>query len=79
MGVVSHTVCCVCEHLRLDHICIDHSGMMNPVKVACYVDEDAVGQIKRFAAQANPKRLSNQVMHRYAAYVCCRWLRRLES
>lgn len=62
---------------RLDHIAYDHARFYNPLKLACYVDEDGVGQIKRLAAKATPRNLSQQVLLRYAAYICVRWLRKL--
>lgn len=69
-------VCCWCQP-RLDHIAYDHAKAHNPLRLACYSDEDAVGQIKRLAAKAYPKQLSQQVLLRYAAYCCVRWLRQL--
>lgn len=75
MAYPSH-VCCSCQP-RLDHIAYDHAKAHNPLRLACYSDEDAVGQIKRLAAKAYPKQLSQQVLLRYAAYCCVRWLRQM--
>ena len=79
-------VVCVCtcemhvlDKLRLDHIVLDAATDHNPLKLACYMDEDAVGQIKRLAAASNPRQLGFVVLQRYASYVCCRWLRQLTS
>ena len=64
-------------NLRLDHIAYDHAPLHNPLHLACYVEEDGVGQVKRLASRSHPKRLGEQVLSRYAASVCCRWLRQL--
>lgn len=63
--------------LRLDHICYDSAQTASPLRLSCYTDEDAMGQIKRLAREANPLRLDVQVLQRYSAYCCCRWLRQL--
>ena len=62
---------------RLDHIAYDLAPMVCPLRLSCYNDEDAVGQVKRLAARSHPNQLGYQVLQRYAAYVCCRWLRQL--
>lgn len=65
------TTWCTFEYWpRLDHLCYDAATQCNPLKVACYMDEDAVGQVKRLASRAHPKNLAEQVLSRYAAYVC---------
>ena len=71
--------CIVLNKLRLDHIVLDAAIDHNPLKLACYMDEDAVGQIKRLAAASNPRQTGLVVLQRYASYVCCRWLRQLTS
>ena len=38
-----------------------------------------VGKIKQFAMTAHPHLLGRQVIRRYVAYVCVRWLRRLSK
>ena len=58
--------------LRLDHICYDTAQTASPLRLSCYIDEDAMGQIKRLAREANPLRLDVQVLERYSAYCCCR-------
>ena len=60
-------------------MCYDSARIASPLKMACYVDEDCIGQIKRIAREANPQRLDVQVMQRYAAYCCVRWLRQLTT
>lgn len=64
---------------RLDHIVHDTAPTINPLRISCYADEDGIGQVKRLAMASNPVGLDSQVMNRYAAYCCVRWLRRLTS
>ena len=61
--------------LRLDHLCIEQAPFLNPFVQSAYTDEDMMGKAKRLAAASSPCRLGFQVLQRYAAYVCCRWLR----
>lgn len=76
--------------LRLDHICLDQSLLMSPLHASCYGDDDMatrlshsalhcskVGKAKGLAVRSTPRRLGRQVLFRWAAYVCVRWLRRL--
>ncbi len=65
------------SHSRLDHICYDTAPVANPLGLSCYTDEDGVGQIKRLAQASNPNGLDFQVLNRYAAYCCVKWLRKL--
>lgn len=62
---------------RLDHIVLDSAPQCNPLRIACYSDEDAMGKLKQVAARAHPTKLGEQVLQRYAAFCCCRWLRQL--
>jgi hypothetical protein len=62
---------------RLDHVCLDMAPVVNPLRVTCYVDEDAVGRVKVLAVKSHPNRLGFQVLERYSAYVCSRWFRQL--
>ena len=62
---------------RLDHLVYDQAPVLNPLKQACYQDEDCVGQIKKLCAKSHPNKLGHQVLQRYSAFVCCRWLRQL--
>ena len=65
------------KKLRLDHLVLDQSPFLSPLHASCYMDEDAMGQIKRLARESGPKSLGYVVLQRYCAYVCCRWLRQL--
>ena len=62
---------------RLDHLCYDTAPDASPLKLSCYVDEDMVGKLKKFAMISHPVRMGEQVLNRYAAYCCVRWLRKL--
>lgn len=64
-------------HPRLDHLVYDTAPVFNPIKVACYGDEDAVGKVKRLAMLCNPLKMGNYVLSRYAAFCAVRWLRQL--
>ena len=68
------TVAIMCL-LRLDHICYDMAKYVNPLRVTCYMDEDCVGRLKQLAMHSHPVQMGHQVLERYSAYVCCRWLR----
>ena len=61
---------------RLDHIVLDQAKHLNPLYGSNYSDEDMMGNIKVLAASSSPLRLGFQVMERYSAYVCCRWMQR---
>ena len=63
--------------LRIDHLCIDQAALMNPLTLSTYDDEDFVGKCKKLAMRSDVRALGYQTLHRYAAYVCCRWLRQL--
>ena len=63
--------------VRLDHIVLDFAPYCNPLRIACYSDEDAMGKLKQLASRAHPTKLGEQVLQRYAAFCCCRWLRQL--
>ena len=65
-------------YLRLDHLVYDVAPLANPIKLSCYADEDAVGKLKRLAMASSPQNMGEYVLNRYAAYVCVRWLRRME-
>ena len=65
--------------LRLDHLCLDDAMRLGVLESSTYMDEDMVGKIKRFAMKSHPNGLGHQVLNRYAAYVCVRWLRLLEG
>ena len=64
-------------NLRLDHLVIDQSQYCNPMASSTYDDEDFVGKTKKLAQMCQPMYLGYQCLERYAAYVCCRWLRQL--
>lgn len=61
--------------LRLDHLVLDQAKFMSPLGNANYSDEDMMGKVKVLAKQSSPQRLGFQVLERYSAYVCCRWIR----
>ena len=61
--------------LRLDHLVLDQAQYLNPLVGSNYNDEDMMGKIKVLAKLSTPTRLGFQVLERYSAYVCCRWLR----
>lgn len=65
------------SHLRLEHLCLDQAVHCNPLLQSTYADEDFVGKVKKLALRSSPTGLSYQVLLRYVAYTCCRWLRRL--
>ena len=68
-----------CERfLRLDHIVLDQAQFLCPLQGSNYNDEDMMGNIKTLAAASTPVRLGYQVLERYSAYLCCRWMRREE-
>ena len=62
---------------RLDHIVYDCAPEVSPLKLSCYTDEDAMGKLKKLAMISYPNQMGRQVLSRYAAYTCVRWLRRL--
>lgn len=64
-------------HLRLDHLVIDQARVANPLPISTYTDEDFVGKVKRLCILAHPQNMSYQILQRYAAYTCVRWLRQL--
>ena len=64
--------------LRLDHLCYDTAPRQSLLMASTYADEDMIGKIKQFAARSHPVRLGFQVLNRYAAYTCCRWLKEME-
>ena len=74
-------VWCVCRlgFLRTDHLCIDQAQVMNPFMLSTYDDEDYVGKCKQLAIRSTAQNLGYQILQRYAAYVCCRWLRQCTS
>lgn len=63
--------------LRLEHLVSDAAQWLNPMVVSCYADEDYIGKIKGLAKRSHPLGLGRQCLDRYAAYVCCRWLRQM--
>ena len=65
------------HHVRLDHIVYDCAPEVSPLKLSCYTDEDAMGKLKKLAMISYPNQMGRQVLSRYAAYTCVRWLRRL--
>lgn len=66
-------------YLRMDHLIYDVAPRMNPLALSTYQDEDAVGKVKRLAMLSHPTRMGGQVLARYSAYVCVRWLRKLSE
>lgn len=64
--------------VRLDHLCFETAPRFSLLMASTYADEDMMGKIKQFAMRANPVRMGYQVLNRYAAYTCCRWLRQME-
>ena len=71
---------CVCVNviaLRLQHIVLDSAPPMQVLQCSTYLDEDMVGRVKQFALRSHPKGMGRQILLRYAAYVCCSWLRSL--
>ena len=62
---------------RLDHLVYDCAPRLSPLPASTYADEDMVGKIKQFALRSHPFRLGYQILQRYSAYCCCRWLRQL--
>lgn len=73
----SHKKTCCFLILRLDHIVYDTAEFVNPILLSCYVDEDAVGKLKKLAMVSSPQKMGEHVLNRYAAYLCVRWLRML--
>ena len=73
MQIVSSSV--VLFGLRLDHLVLDQSAIMNPLMGSNYNDEDMMGNVKKLCMGSSPNRLGYQVLERYAAYICCRWMR----
>ena len=65
-------------YLRLDHLVYDVAPQTNPIKLSCYMDEDAVGKLKKLAMASSPQNMGEYVLSRYASYICVRWLRRTE-
>lgn len=63
------------KNLRLDHLVIDQAKFLSPLSNSGYSDEDMVGKIKLLAVKSSPLRLGFQILERYSAYTCCRWLR----
>ncbi|CAE7863872.1 unnamed protein product, partial [Symbiodinium necroappetens] len=45
---------------KLDHIAYDQAARINPIVLSCYMDEDAVGKIKRMAMKSHPLQLGRQ-------------------
>ena len=43
-------------YLRLDHLVYDVAPQTNPIKLSCYMDEDAVGKLKKLAMASSPKK-----------------------
>ena len=80
---VQNTISCLVSDmvrkrlLRLDHIVLDQAAFLSPLIQSTYMDEDLMGRIK-LAVASSPMKLSFQVLSRYAAYICCRWLRHSE-
>lgn len=66
-------------HVRLDHLCIDQAGRLNPLQHSTYDDEDYVGKIKRLCILAAPQTMGWHVLERYSSYVCVRWLRSMTT
>lgn len=64
------------KQLRLDHLVLDQCQRLNPLQLSTYDDEDFVGKIKRLCMLSHPSQMGFQVLERYSAFVCCRWLRR---
>ncbi|CAL1141025.1 unnamed protein product [Cladocopium goreaui] len=65
------------KYHKLDHIVYDCAPEVSPLKLSCYTDEDAMGKLKKLAMISYPNQMGRQVLSRYAAYTCVRWLRRL--
>mmetsp|Transcript_69496 Transcript_69496/g.153337 ORF Transcript_69496/g.153337 Transcript_69496/m.153337 type:complete len:153 (+) Transcript_69496:140-598(+) len=63
---------------KLDHLVYDVAPQTNPIKLSCYMDEDAVGKLKKLAMASSPQNMGEYVLSRYASYICVRWLRRME-
>lgn len=63
--------------LRQEHLVYDCAPRLSPLPASTYMDEDMVGKVKRFALRSHPTNLGYQVLQRYSAYVCVRWLRQL--
>lgn len=70
--------CMIIFYLRLDHLIYDVAPQTNPIKLSCYMDEDAVGKLKKLAMASSPQNMGEYVLSRYASYICVRWLRRME-
>ena len=70
--------CMIIFYLRLDHLVYDVAPQTNPIKLSCYMDEDAVGKLKKLAMASSPQNMGECVLSRYASYICVRWLRRME-
>ena len=64
---------------RIDHLVYDCAPLWNPLVQSTYQDEDYVGKIKKLAMLSSPQRMGQQVLERYSAYVCVRWLRQLKE
>ena len=71
---------CICK------LCVHH---VFPVQAAhvflvvevsgCLNNGTQVGKVKQFALMATSRKLGRQVLQRRAAYVCVRWLRRMDN
>lgn len=64
--------------LRLDHLVLDQSPFLGPLANSTYMDEDYVGKVKKLAMASTPQQMGRQVLGRWSAYACVRWLRRDE-
>ena len=49
-------------YLRLDHLVYDVAPQTNPIKLSCYMDEDAVGKLKKLAMASSPKTWANMFL-----------------
>ncbi|CAK8987453.1 unnamed protein product [Durusdinium trenchii] len=61
----------------LDHLVFDQAARHNPLLLSTYGEEDFVGRVKRFAMLSHPRQMGKQVLLRYSAYCCTRWMRNL--
>ena len=50
-------------YLRLDHLVYDVAPQTNPIKLSCYMDEDAVGKLKKLAMASSPQNMGEYVEH----------------
>ena len=49
--------CMIIFYLRLDHLVYDVAPQTNPIKLSCYMDEDAVGKLKKLAMASSPQNM----------------------